>query len=462
MRATHQILSEMSRLFAEHKVPAYINSDPDLYDLEQAAVFEQSWLYVGHESQIPENGDYILSYMGEDSVIVSRDQDGRINVLLNRCIHRGNKVCLFDRGNSKRFTCSYHGWTYGSDGGLAGLPEAGAAYQDKFDKSTGLNRAKVSTYGGLIFACWDGGGLSLDDFLGDFRWYLETFFIMEELGGLQVVPGKQRHMSPINWKLMAENFVGDHYHFTVTHASFLKVAGGLDVNPLKALGLETATTSFEVTTGTEKGAVPHSIGQLLAGPQYYEEDLRQAEKVDNDAVDWVKKRKEVIDRKLRDFPIKPYGFNRFHIFPNLSMVHATSALSGRALLMWHPRGPLETEVWEWCAVERDAPDSVKKVALATIVGGQSTAGHVGPDDVENFSRISDNTASPYAMKQTFDYTMGEDHEGSKHPLLADLDVDVNDIFPGVLSYHTTEVSQRAFLGHWLDMMQNATLESSRG
>lgn len=460
MPTTRQLLAETSRLLTENKVPSYINSDPGLYDREQETVFEQSWLYVGHESQIPENGDYILSYMGEDSVIVSRHTDGRIRVLLNRCVHRGNKVCLFDRGNTKRFTCSYHGWTYGTDGGLAGLPEANDAYLNKLDrKSIGLNAAKVATYGGLIFACWDGGGLSLDEFLGDFRWYLETFFIMDELGGLQVVPGKQRHMSPINWKLMAENFVGDHYHFTVTHASFLKVAGGLSVNPLRALGLETPTTSFEVTTGTENGGVPHSLGQLLCGPQYYEEDLRQAEKVDRDAVDWVKKRKEVIERKLAHLPIKPYGFNRFHIFPNLSMVHATSALSGRALIAWHPRGPLETEVWEWCAIERDAPDSVKKVALATIVGGQSTAGHVGPDDVENFSRISDNTATPYAKKQTFDYTMGEDHEGEKHPLLAD--VNVNSIFPGLLSYHTNEVSQRAFLRKWLSMMEGVAPEPSR-
>jgi hypothetical protein len=194
------------------------------------------------------------------------------------------------------------------------------------------------------------------------------------------------------------------------------------------------------------------LGQLLVGPQYFEEDLRQAEILGPEAVDWARKRHEYIEKRLAHLPVRPHGFNRFHIFPNFSMVHATSALSGHGLLLWHPRSAVDSEVWQWCAVPKGAPDVVKKAAVNGIIEGQSAAGMVGTDDAENFSRISDNVKTPVARRQWFDYTMGLGFEGEKHPALEG--VEVNSVFPGLLSYHTTEVSQRAFLRHWLDLVRS--------
>src|SRR5438309_5675175 len=81
----------------------------DIYDQEMEQVFARSWLFVGHESQIPKPGDFILSRMGEEAVIVTRDKQNRVDVLLNCCRHRGNLVCRYDQGSQSVFTCTFRG-----------------------------------------------------------------------------------------------------------------------------------------------------------------------------------------------------------------------------------------------------------------------------------------------------------------------------------------------------------------
>ena len=94
----------------------------ELYQKEQEQVFARTWLFVGHESQISNPGDYFTSCMGEESVILVRDRQQQVHVFLNTCRHRGMKVCRYDEGNATVFTCPYHGWSFATDGTLAGVP----------------------------------------------------------------------------------------------------------------------------------------------------------------------------------------------------------------------------------------------------------------------------------------------------------------------------------------------------
>jgi phenylpropionate dioxygenase-like ring-hydroxylating dioxygenase large terminal subunit len=99
-----------------------IYTDPKLYRLELQRIFARAWNFMCHETQIPNAGDYFINYIGEDQVIVVRGDDGAVRVLLNTCRHRGNALCRAELGNTRAFVCSYHGWTYGLDGKLIGIP----------------------------------------------------------------------------------------------------------------------------------------------------------------------------------------------------------------------------------------------------------------------------------------------------------------------------------------------------
>src|SRR5438309_1467358 len=107
----------------------------EIYRQELERIFARAWLFIGHESQIPKPGDYLSSSMGEESVILCRDRAGRLRVFLNSCRHRGMKVCRYDERNTVEFQCPYHGWSYGTDGALVGVPFAKDAYGAQLDRS---------------------------------------------------------------------------------------------------------------------------------------------------------------------------------------------------------------------------------------------------------------------------------------------------------------------------------------
>src|SRR3954471_22821496 len=134
-----------------------IFTSDELYKQQLERIFARAWLFVGHESQIPNANDFFVSRMGEESVILTRDRQGEIHVLLNTCMHRGMKVCRYDEGNTPVFSCPYHGWSYSTDGNLVGVPYFREAYHEKLDKSQwGLVEVpQLCVYKGTVWACWD-------------------------------------------------------------------------------------------------------------------------------------------------------------------------------------------------------------------------------------------------------------------------------------------------------------------
>ncbi len=143
---------EMARLAETHpehySLPQVFYRDPDIYrhDIEQ--IFLKSWLYAGHQSEIPNVGDWFLFEFDQESVIIVRSSEHEINALLNVCQHRGSRVCVESAGCSKRLTCRYHGWTYDLQGQL----KAAAHMGETFDKSgIGLKKIHVGMLAGMIY-----------------------------------------------------------------------------------------------------------------------------------------------------------------------------------------------------------------------------------------------------------------------------------------------------------------------
>jgi len=194
-----------------YALPGAVYKDPEIYELEVEHILLKSWLYVGHQSLVPERGDYFLFEIAGESVILIRDAQGGINALLNVCRHRGSRICDVPEGHESRLTCRYHGWTYGLDGSL----KAAARTPEGFDRSKwGLKRLHVAVLEGMIF-------VNFAENAPDFS------ALAREMGpplrpyGLDKAKVALRRNYPIasNWKLTVENYC-ECYHCQPAHPEY--------------------------------------------------------------------------------------------------------------------------------------------------------------------------------------------------------------------------------------------------
>ena len=206
-------------------IPAHIYNDDELFAREKERLFSRAWMFVGHESEIPHDGDYVVRRVLDDSFILTRDSAGTIRAMFNMCLHRGMQVCRAEMGNASNFRCPYHGWSYRNDGRLTGLPFHREAYGGDEglpkDRQTLLPAPNFASYNGLLFINMDPNAEPLDDYLGDFKFYLD-FYTKQSTGGVEL-RGPQRWRIKANWKIGAENFAGDMYHTPHTHASIVDI-----------------------------------------------------------------------------------------------------------------------------------------------------------------------------------------------------------------------------------------------
>jgi phenylpropionate dioxygenase-like ring-hydroxylating dioxygenase large terminal subunit len=421
---------------------------------EMKHIFGRCWLFVAHDTMIPEPGDYITNLMGADQVVVQRDKSGKVRVYLNKCLHRGAELCLYESGNSRSFTCSYHGWTY-DDGQLVAVPFSKQAYLDELDRSKlKLIEAQVGQFGGLIFAAWD-PVTSLDDYLGDAKWYLENLLLQEDMGGLEALPGVQKYMMPINWKLLAENFAGDDYHFVSTHGSLIKLqAQSQDKRiarpdyPGKKLD---SGYWFSIAANHRSGA-PHGFLELKVGGDSFAHDMAQASTLGPDSIEWLTERQRRAEERFKTYALKPYSFHVGNIFPNFALIGCGTAMYAKGFILHHPASADATEVWISCLVEKSAPKAVKDLQKFVLMQRQSAAGMVAPDDHENFARIKNNLRSPKARSVNFNYAMAIGHDSDDH-----WPAEVRDSkrWPGLVLPQFSEVIQRDFYRYWSELMGEA-------
>jgi phenylpropionate dioxygenase-like ring-hydroxylating dioxygenase large terminal subunit len=217
---------QLSRFVRPGRVHRQIYTDPAIFELELAWIFGTTWIYVGHESQVRNPGDYLVTRIGRKPVALVRDLDGGIHVIHNQCAHRGALVIATERGNASEFTCCYHGWTYHLDGRIKRIPLQ-HGYPADFDprepKTAMVKVPRVESYRGFVFASEANEGPSLRDFLGHMTTSIDDMVDRAPDGEIEVAGGVFRHTYDANWKLYLENLC-DAAHPTFTHRSSIEAA----------------------------------------------------------------------------------------------------------------------------------------------------------------------------------------------------------------------------------------------
>jgi len=387
-----------------------IYSDPALYQQELRRVFAPSWLYLAHTSQLSQPGDFVTAYMGEDPIIVTLDENGQVRAFLNACRHRGTRVCRADLGQTRTFTCAYHGWSYDLTGRLVSAPKR-ETYPASFSlENWGLVEVPhVSAYKGLIFGTWNPEPLSLREALGDMAWYMDAMLDHDD-EGTEVVGGVHKWIIDSNWKIPAEGFASDWYHLDMTHSSVFMLMNRSGQGSRTPVGNRSGR-QYLSEAGHGANFTVHPKNRFEAKPVHQHVDY------------------EALRARLGDARVEgPLTYGAGTVFPNFSYLPANGAIR-----VWHPKGPDRMEVWSWTIVDRSWPDDVKEAQHLQSLRTFGPTGIFEQDDPENWNDMQAIGRGFVTSTLPLNYQMGlgsETHDGRHPGLTAELYSDA-----GALSFY---------------------------
>lgn len=418
----------------EGLVHSDVYSSQEIFELEMEKIFHNGWVYVGHESEIPERGDFVLRWVGQQSVIMNRDHKGAINLFMNRCRHRANSVCQFDKGNSANFFCNYHGWTYKNSGELIGVPYPDA-YGEEFNKSNfPLVKPRMGSYRGFIWCNLGQSGGSLEDHLRlTGKRAIDMFCDLSPEGEIIVRQGSNRVKIYANWKFQG----GDGYHPAFTHrANFMSIraqrkTGGMK-NDMAPGTMEEGWLSRDLGNG-------HSALDTRSAGQSYGVRLPDTQ--------WA--------RDYRESMIKAYGPERAEyllktggnphalLSPNLQLLQPD-------IRVIRPISATEFDINFHCVFLKGVPDELNQARIRDTEDRMGPAGSINPDDVDMFER------NQFGMGQTVDpwKFMGRGMERER-PDDDEQTIENYRMEGTVIGHYSDEVTQRAQLRWWADRLSQA-------
>ena len=355
----------------EDRVHRAIYTDPEIFQEEMVKIFGGTWVYLAHESEIPQPNDFKTSTLGTRPIIITRDNNGDLHALLNRCMHRGATVCRQAQGSAKRFMCGYHGWTYDNTGQLVSVPYP-KGYGPSF-KRAAVRLGEIpslETYRGLIFGTLNADPPTLHEHLGAARPLIDRWLTQSPVGDFFVRSGAHRMIYRGNWKLAFDN-AADGYHPPVSHRSIQDMTtqrygfgrslshfgGDPDEGPMYQQGLGNGHTFCD-----QRPAMGSSMWQQdrpIPGAEAYEAQLRErfgdkeAERLLEYAVGW--------------------GMN-LNIFPNLLII-------GNQIQVIEPIAVDRTQLTWYSTTTAGVPDEINTLRMRM----QEDFPNFGePDDQTNF------------------------------------------------------------------------------
>ena len=369
MEIRNLIIDDRERgIFRVHR--SAMTSD-ELFQRERELIFNRCWIYLGHESEVEEPGDYRRRTVAGRPLFFARGTDGQVRVFLNTCPHRGALICRRDQGNAEVLQCFYHAWTFNTRGELIGLPGADA-YGPAFDlKEMGLKQApRVESYRGFIFVSFNPEIEDLVTYLAGARDYLDL--IEDQVDeGMRVVAGSNKYAIKANWKLLGENSL-DGYHLVPTHRTYLDYISSLGTdNSGDTLDARPPGASKALGKGHCVAVNIARNGRPIAHwhPQFGEEAREPIAQV----------RRRLVEKygEARAYQMADTSRNLL-IYPNL-VINDFVAITIR---YFEPLAPDHMEVTAWHLAPKVESDAMLATRLDSFLTFLGPSGFATPDDVE--------------------------------------------------------------------------------
>jgi phenylpropionate dioxygenase-like ring-hydroxylating dioxygenase large terminal subunit len=415
----------------------YVNEA--IYQQELEQIYTRAWLFIGHESQVPNPGDFVMSRMGEEEVLLVRDRKNQLHVFLNTCRHRGMKVCRYDDGNTLIFTCPFHGWSYDTDGSLVGVPHHKAAFHEELIKADwGLHEvAQMANYHGSIWATWDAKAPSFVDYMGVFAPTIQWCFQSTdgEDNGVELFNPATKWRIPTNWKFPGFSFDGDSAHAAMTHRSVNVAAigpqGDMEGGSRAGMKAPFPKTSYEMMV-PELGHGGHNYMFDQPGVSDYA-DTWQTEPKEVD--EYYRETRAKKQAKYKDVYLHGGDGGTALIWPNVN-------IQPHRILIWHPHGVGVTESWRQYPVDKNAPKVVKDAQRRYMMRYGGPTGVTESDDMENWNYAFPASLGTVAQRLPYNFQMGLGHDFK------------DDRLPGMtFNYRIAEENQRARLRRWVEFME---------
>jgi phenylpropionate dioxygenase-like ring-hydroxylating dioxygenase large terminal subunit len=377
-------MKDLQRLVEPDRVHKSVYTDPAIFDAEMEKIWERIWVYCGHESQVKHPGDYHAVQIGRQPMVMVRQGDGRINVLYNRCPHRGVQLVGNQSGNTgSAFVCSYHAWSFHLDGAVRAIPLAKGYEGTRLTRDNPDCRmkraARVDSYRGFVFASLAADGPTLQEFLGEAKIAFDDMCDRSPVGEVEVVPVCHRVMQHSNWKFFMENQL-DALHPSVTHQSTgisaarverrLKESG--QNPPLYYHMLSAFASSFDQWNAVQTINYPRGHGILKAymGLRPQDPDTLEHEAQLKQAYG-EQKAEEYLSRSIHHVLVYPY-------------LSVQSPL--QQLRCMRPIAPDKTlsEIWHFRL--KGAPEAIYRRSLWYFNLVNSPATMINADDLENWTK----------------------------------------------------------------------------
>lgn len=338
-----------------------------VFETERERIFGHSWLYVGHESEVRDPGDYVRRPVGGRPVFMARGvKSGEIGVFHNSCTHRGAVVCRKDSGNAQTFQCFYHAWTFDTEGKLVGVPDRGGYGGGLEMSELGLARpARVDSYRGFVFLSYDPDIMDLPAYLAGAKEYLDLV-IDGASGAVEILKGTHEYGMEANWKLLVENSI-DGYHALTVHATYFQYLAALGTS------LEGGITGVGKSLGNGHAVVEGDApwGRPIANwePSFGEDARGEIERI----------RAGLVDRHGAEQAYRMANTSRnLLIYPNL-IINDIMAVTVRTFM---PVAPGRTEITAWQLAPENEMPLLRERRLDNFLTFLGPGGFATPDDLE--------------------------------------------------------------------------------